>query len=159
MPLKKVLGRGIICGLLSFLSQICCLVFLKLFGIDLFVPEKIDRLENTLTTVLLVLIVAPVVEEFVFRGPLWCLVDLKRPRYLILTALAVTSILFGLVHVSNYDSPYSISAIAYVVMKTIQGVIFGAAVIKYNSLAVSITAHCFVNSGLAVFVLINLVKS
>lgn len=155
MSLKKTLSRGFDCALLYLLSQICYIGLFKLFGIDprVLVPEKIDRIEYTLDMVFFITIIMPVIEEVLFRGPIRYLVYSKSSKYKVLIMLFVTSVLFGFLHIYNYDNPYGIPAAVYSGSKVIGGAIFGLAVIKYNSLAVSIVAHCLVNSILTALIL------
>lgn len=93
-------------------------------------------------TVLLVVIVAPIVEEFIFRK----LMIEKLSRYGYVTAILVSSIAFGLFHGNFYQFFYA----------TFVGLVLGYIFVKSGSWLLSVLMHTLVNFyGSVVTILVN----
>ncbi len=86
-----------------------------------------------LSTLIALVIVAPVTEELLFRG--WLLTDLRQ-RYGRKPALVWSSVLFGLVHIEG-------SAVIYA---TLAGLVLGAVALRARSTLASIGMHAGVNA-------------
>jgi hypothetical protein len=93
-----------------------------------FATDRAELLRALLTTGLLV----PVVEELLFRGALF---NWLRARLALWPAIALTSLLFGAVHLDAIGLVYTVPA----------GVLFAWLYVRSNSLYVAITAHVAAN--------------
>lgn len=140
-------------------TKLCWLLHIPLILIMLISggtgPEKLDRMPITIETTLMVILAAPLIEELLFRGPLrLCLIFYKQnalPTYMI---WLLSSLLFGFVHIYNFDNSYSATALIYGFTKILCGLVFGWCVIKNRSLFCSILAHFMVNLPFAVLSLV-----
>lgn len=76
-----------------------------------FFPHLVERRSNYGFDVLLVsgVLIAPIVEEFIFRYPI---IFFKKPLFFIV----VSSIIFGIIHIRNYD--YQDSHLPYIILIT-----------------------------------------
>lgn len=86
-------------------------------------------------------IVAPIIEEIMFRGILMKYIEYKTNIYL---ALIITSILFGMVHVLN-GLVTGTSLILLVVSITTAGLMYGLAAYLFNTVWASIVIHMIWN--------------
>ncbi len=100
-------------------------------------PGAIWVVSRLLGTILLV----PIIEELFFRG--YVLRRLNRGSWLwIVIALAVSSLLFGLLHTRFWEG-------------ALAGVVFGALYLRRNALADAIAAHVTANAVIALMALIT----
>lgn len=98
---KKTLFSLLILGLaFGIISGLANAIITKLFNINLgeHASEKLFDM-STGVIFLLVAIVAPVVEEFIFRGPLGFFKNSSNFKY----AYYISILAFGLVHISNFE--------------------------------------------------------
>lgn len=94
--------------------------------------------EEVLVTAVLACLIAPVVEEFIFRG---LLLGYLRTRVNVGSAVALTAALFALVHLI----PIQLAPLF------VFGVMFGFVRIRYDNVWASVLLHAMVN-GIAVWV-------
>ncbi|GEP85088.1 CAAX amino terminal protease family protein [Staphylococcus piscifermentans] len=86
-------------------------------------------------------IVAPIVEEMMFRGFLLKYIEKKTNIYV---ALGLTSVLFGVIHLVN-GKLTGVSLIMLVAAGTAVGLMYGLAAYKFNTVWASIPLHMFWN--------------
>lgn len=86
-------------------------------------------------------IVAPIVEEMMFRGFLLKYIDKKTNIYV---ALGLTSVLFGAIHLVN-GKLTGMSLIMLLAAGTAVGLMYGLAAYKFNTVWASIPLHMFWN--------------
>ncbi len=106
-----------------------------------YVPLNLSSLE----VLAMALIVGPVFEELVFRGPVFLCRDLDRPS----VAVFVSGALFGVVHLLNGISYFAALQIA------ISGCLYGLLVLKTENLFCPMIAHSFHNLHIAIAVWIG----
>ena len=83
--------------------------------------------------VLTICVFAPLLEEFIFRG----LILQSLRKFGDVFAIVISALLFGLMHGNLMQAPFAfVTALA-----------FGYFVIKFNSIWVSVIAHCVINSS------------
>jgi membrane protease YdiL (CAAX protease family) len=96
-----------------------------------------------------VLILVPILEEFIFRGILWSLFErLSKNRKAV--TLAVTSLLFGIEHVGYWVQvglPLPLDAFIHALSMMGAGICFGIFRWHSRSLAVPMTVHMLANSA------------
>jgi len=130
-------GIGGVAGVLAFVvAWVYASGLLKLQGVD---PDDVSSLAMAWWSVVLV---APLVEEFLIRGVAWeALIRIRNPR----STLLVSSILFAMIHGLNggfwLEYPH----------RFVGGLLIGVVRLKTGSLLPCILAHMVWN-GLAVFV-------
>lgn len=86
-------------------------------------------------------IVAPIVEEMMFRGVLLKYIEVKTNR---VWAIGVTSVLFGFIHLFN-GKLVDLDFVLLVVGGTMVGVMFGITVYTFNSIWASVILHALWN--------------
>ena len=122
-------------------------------GIDTPQPKVVIADIPVYYRVLISVLVGPVVEEIIFRGPLLVVLAWKsRPAWLLSSTLITTSVLFGAVHLGNYEM-LTAGAYAAVLVPCVAGFVLGSVVIKSGSLFASIMAHSFNNTLVALIYL------
>ena len=92
---------------MAYLTKLCIAITISLpliyltdkFVLRLQMNESFSGFDNLFVFIILMVIMAPVLEELVFRFPLRFI----KPKFLKLTVY-VSSILFGLVHLGNYEN-------------------------------------------------------
>lgn len=112
------------------------------FIINNFESSK-KHIEILIETILIGGIVAPIVEEIVFRGVLLKYVE---ERSNIIFATIITSILFSLVHLFN-GKLEGIDFYLLIIAGTTAGIMYAVATYKYNSIWASVVLHIFWNLG------------
>ena len=110
-----------------------------------------DYIEMTISVVFITGIVAPIVEEIIFRGVLLKYIEDKTN---ITFAILSTSILFSLVHLFN-GKLVGIDFYLLIIAGTIAGLMYGIACYKYNSIWASVLLHMFWNIG-GIFIITNI---
>lgn len=136
---------SLFCYGLSILSVlIYTLLIVKIFHIN--IPDD-DLIPNFISLI----IVAPIVEELIFRGPIYFVVksaiennepeEMKSSIFIMILLLGVT---FGLMHITNIK-PFTWGAIWYAMARIPTGIIYGWVVYRTKSLIPTIIAHGLVN--------------
>lgn len=114
-----------------------------------FASEK-EYIEMTISLLFISGIVAPIVEEIIFRGVLLKYIEDKTN---IFVAIISTSILFSLVHLFN-GKLVGLDFYLLIIGGTIAGIMYGIACYKYSSIWASVSLHMFWNIG-GIFVITN----
>lgn len=100
-----------------------------------------EYVEMLIDGILIAGIVAPIVEEIVFRGVLLKYIEEKTN---IIFAVIVTSILFGVVHLFNGEL-VGMDRYLLIIAGTFAGIMYATATYVYNSIWASILLHVFWN--------------
>lgn len=100
-----------------------------------------DYVEMLIEGILITGIVAPIVEEIVFRGVLLKYIEEKTN---IVFAVIVTSILFSVVHLFNGEL-VGMDRYLLIIAGTLAGIMYATATYVYNSIWASILLHAFWN--------------
>lgn len=114
-----------------------------------FASEK-EYIEMIISVLFISGIVAPIVEEIIFRGVLLKYIEDKTN---IFVAIISTSVLFSLVHLFN-GKLVGLDFYLLIIAGTISGIMYGIACYKYSSIWASISLHMFWNIG-GIFVMTN----
>ncbi|MGY0411926.1 CPBP family intramembrane glutamic endopeptidase [Staphylococcus sp. mip270_02] len=114
-----------------------------------FASEK-EYIEMIISVLFISGIVAPIVEEIIFRGVLLKYIEDKTN---ILVAIISTSVLFSLVHLFN-GKLVGLDFYLLIIAGTIAGMMYGIACYNYSSIWASISLHMFWNIG-GIFVITN----
>tara|TARA_R110002051_G_scaffold236232_2_gene297472 strand:- start:4912 stop:5466 length:555 start_codon:yes stop_codon:yes gene_type:complete len=122
-------GLGMLTGLITTLLK----VDLGDHGLD-----EIFKKHNVYFVFLLAVIIAPIIEELVFRGPLFFLKKSKFFKY----AFYASALLFGAVHLTNFESYANFLWLTPILVapQTVAGVFLGFARVKLG-LGWSILLH------------------
>ncbi|MGJ5718992.1 lysostaphin resistance A-like protein, partial [Staphylococcus equorum] len=111
--------------------------YFVLFSGNKFVPKfdsTKEYIEMLISVVFISEIVAPIVEEIVFRGVLLKYIEDKTNIYV---AIISTSVLFSLVHLFN-GKLVGIDFYVLIIAGTIAGIMYGIACYKYSSIWASV---------------------
>lgn len=100
-----------------------------------------DYVEMLIEGILIAGIVAPIVEEIIFRGVLLKYIEEKTN---IVFAVIITSILFGVVHLFNGELE-GVDRYLLIIAGTLAGIMYATATYTYNSIWASILLHAFWN--------------
>jgi membrane protease YdiL (CAAX protease family) len=127
-------------NLLVILFGVCLLVLLDFifsyliitFGIEESLNEQFINKESLLTQLIAGCLVAPIIEEIIFRGVIIGRLFKNKPYI----GIVVSSVIFGLLHFSN---------IFLAPMYIFSGLIFSIAYYKTKKLEVSISMHIMIN--------------
>ncbi|RIL82778.1 CPBP family intramembrane metalloprotease [Staphylococcus cohnii] len=143
-----------LCLMLGLLLPVAVMTFyFVLFSGNIFVPKfdsTKEYIEMLISVVFISGIVAPIVEEIVFRGVLLKYIEDKTNIYV---AIISTSVLFSLVHLFN-GKLVGIDFYVLIIAGTIAGIMYGIACYKYSSIWASVLLHMFWNIG-GIFVVTN----
>lgn len=112
--------------------------------------SKQEYIEMIISVLFISGIVAPIVEEIIFRGVLLKYIEDKTN---IFVAIISTSVLFSLVHLFN-GKLVGLDFYLLIIAGTIAGIMYGIACYKYSSIWASISLHMFWNIG-GIFVITN----
>jgi membrane protease YdiL (CAAX protease family) len=128
---------GIVTMFLAFFLIAVFGGILIFFGYDLTDSSNIPQLESlfSLPAILILIIIQPVAEEFFFRG---FLLDKTTNLLGTKTAIILTSILFGIAHLS-FRNVYP------AVTTSMIGLLLAYSVVKTKNLSTSIIAHVLFN--------------
>lgn len=136
-----------LCLFLGFLLPAIVLMFYLIFipGSFTMIDNKSTKnyIEILIETILIGGIVAPIVEEVIFRG---ILLKYIEERSNIIFATIITSILFSLVHLFNAKLA-GIDLYLLIIAGTTAGIMYAVATYKYNSIWASVVLHIFWNLG------------
>lgn len=142
LKLKKnkigiVVAISFITTIVAFFCVVAIGTMFILLGYDLENASNIPDLELyfSLPSLLIIILLQPIAEEFFFRG---FLLDKISSILGIIPAIIVTSILFGIAHIS-YGNIYPAITTIFV------GLLFAYVVVKTNNLYSSIIAHVLYN--------------
>ncbi|WP_315168052.1 CPBP family intramembrane glutamic endopeptidase [Metaclostridioides mangenotii] len=127
-------------NLLVILFGVCLLVLLDFifsyliitFGIEESLNEQFINKESLLTQLIAGCLVAPIIEEIIFRGVIIGRLFKNKPY----VGIVVSSVMFGLLHFSN---------IILAPMFILSGLIFSVAYYRTKKLEVSISMHIMIN--------------
>ncbi|WP_210128615.1 MULTISPECIES: type II CAAX endopeptidase family protein [unclassified Staphylococcus] len=147
----KIYPLCIILGLL--LPIIVITVYFVFISGDIIVTQfasKKDYIEMVISVLFISSIVAPIVEEIIFRGVLLKYIEDKTNIFI---AIISTSVLFSLVHLFN-GKLVGLDFYLLIIAGTIAGIMYGIACYKYSSIWASISLHMFWNIG-GIFVITN----
>lgn len=137
--------------LLPVLTAFCFSSFSNVLQSAAPIPQELiggmsdDMEKSVVAFVLSVFIIAPIVEEFVFRA---LIMTKLRKEFNVTTSIIFSAILFALIHIMA-------GGIVTVVHAFLGGMIFSLAYIKTNSLFPAIIAHIFGNIGGYIPILTN----
>lgn len=137
--------------LLPVLAAFCFSSFSNILQSVAPIPQELiggmsdDMEKSVVAFVLSVFIIAPIVEEFVFRA---LIMTKLRKEFNVTTSIIVSAILFALIH-------FMAGSIVIVVHAFLGGIIFSLAYMKTKSLFPAIIAHIFGNIGGYVPILTN----
>ncbi|HDF4598069.1 MULTISPECIES: type II CAAX endopeptidase family protein [unclassified Mammaliicoccus] len=140
----KIYPLCLILGLL--LPIIVITVYFMFISGDIIVTQfasKKDYIEMVISVLFISGIVAPIVEEIIFRGVLLKYIEDKTN---IFVAIISTSVLFSLVHLFN-GKLVGLDIYLLIIAGTIAGIMYGIACYKYSSIWASILLHMFWNIG------------
>lgn len=147
----KICPLCLILGLL--LPIIIITVYFVFISGDIIVTQfasKKEYIEMIISLLFISGIVAPIVEEIIFRGVLLKYIEDKTN---IFVAIISTSVLFSLVHLFN-GKLVGLDFYLLIIAGTIAGIMYGIASYKYSSIWASISLHMFWNIG-GIFVITN----
>lgn len=102
----------------------------------------------------LVVVVVPIIEEHIFRGPIWLLQELKLPMAVLIFVCIVSGYLFGLIHkVNEIYFEYHILNLPWMITAHISifSTAYGLMVIFTHSLWPAILAHALWNASVYLF--------
>jgi membrane protease YdiL (CAAX protease family) len=139
LALARPQGRYVLLGTIALISTLSLLAGIRFFDISttLEIPETDPETEPLLVARLLSsCVVGPIVEELVIRGFLWR--SIAASRLGVIGALAITSLLFGLVH--NDRTWFGVALIS------IHGLIYGWLRWRTGSTVPMIALHAIYNS-------------
>lgn len=127
-------------NLLVILFGVCLLVLLDFissyliitFGIEESLNEQFINKESVLIQLISGCLVAPIIEEIIFRGVIIGRLFKNKPYI----GIVVSSVMFGLLHLSN---------IILIPMFILSGLIFSIAYYRTKKLEVSISMHIMIN--------------
>lgn len=147
----KICPLCLILGLL--LPIIVVTVYFMFISGDMIITQfasKQEYIEMIISVLFISGIVAPIVEEIIFRGVLLKYIEDKTN---IFVAIISTSVLFSLVHLFN-GKLVGLDFYLLIIAGTIAGIMYGIACYKYSSIWASISLHMFWNIG-GIFVITN----
>jgi membrane protease YdiL (CAAX protease family) len=138
---KEGMDMAIFWGIVSMISMFAILfvigIIITLYGVDLDESSNITDLEQlfSLPSIFLIVAFQPIGEEIFFRGFLLDKINAMAGRE---TAIVLTSILFGMAHLT-YGNIYP------AIMTGILGLILAYMVLKTKNLVTAIVAHILFN--------------
>lgn len=94
------------------------------------------------------IIIEPLIEEHIFRGPIWLLQKLKLPMIVLIFACIIFGYLFGLIHrISKICFTYGALNLPWMIILhiSIAGTVYGLMVLLTHSLWPAILAHVLWN--------------
>lgn len=137
---KEVVWKGIKLTLLVFLANFLIASIIVRNSLSSDVTQAAVESKTLLGTFLIPIIVAPIIEEFVFRGALkHALVDRGRLKPFVYVILS--SIIFAIPHWQ--PGPFGVFTVG---ITAIMGVIYSVAYIKTNNIYVPIVSHIVYNA-------------
>ncbi|MCK9291501.1 MAG: JDVT-CTERM system glutamic-type intramembrane protease [Bacteroidales bacterium] len=144
---------GLILGVLSNI------IFLYLFDVDDYLKNF-----NLLQKIILTILLAPIVEEIVFRGYIQTIIGFafekfKKSNKIFWLPIIITSIIFSLLHFTAIKTVNIYQTLFTVALALVAGLFAGYFKEKSNSLIPSINLHMFSNMGSFFAILIMLVIS
>ena len=138
---KKGMDMAVLWGVVSMIAMFAILfvigIILTLYGVNIDESSNITDLEQifSLPSILVIVAFQPIGEEIFFRGFLLEKINSMAGRE---TAIVVTSVLFGIAHLT-YGNIYP------AIMTGILGLILAYMVVKTKNLTTAIVAHIFFN--------------
>ena len=140
--MRKCLKWAVIAYSLNILFHVLFSIIAKIFSI--YVPP--DDILNNLNIKLFieVLIIAPVLEELMFRGPIYFCARFEIKKETIFLLIFILGFIFGLAHITNLD-PGTEGKIWYAVPRILSGVIYGWVTYRSKSLIPAILSHSWIN--------------
>lgn len=109
------------------------------------------RLPKKLPSMATVIIIGPILEEYMFRGPIWLLQKLKLSTIVLMFACILFGCLFGLVHrLKKIEFERGVANLCWIVVLhvSINGILYGALVLLTHSLLPAIAAHALWNASI-----------
>lgn len=155
---KTLIWIGLI-GIVYLITLLPEFIYYK-FGIAVPLPEDPLPDIDIISRILMGAVMAPVVEEFIFRGPVYLATKIKdsvnkRIYWLIILSLILfwSGLAFGLLHLTNFDGALPANIWLYVVAIVWDGLIWGFLTLTTKSLLPSIAVHS-INNLIAILQLI-----
>jgi len=149
MDLKKHLAYGLLGFLVLLVVSLTTNYLLWYFGFWNDSDSSVGHtqfIESPIFIGFQIILLGPVTEEYLFRGPILLLIKGGARYFLKIFASVIISTLWGLTHVLNYENPLCGRAIGMVISCTISGVLFSWIVIKTRSLLATIIGHALFDS-------------
>lgn len=128
----------------------CCIVIMNLLcSLLVSLLTSSDVRNHQASTFVGAIVIAPILEEIVFRGGLF---SSLRARFPFFISLIISSVLFGSIHIIDSLKNGSILDVSYLLVYSVIGLVLGYSYEKSGSLIVPISVH-MLNNILAFFVL------